>query len=465
MSDGRHRAPRGRSARSEEARQRALANEQRLRALGAAVDEKSGIVRKPHAHLVPSRRRRRVVISSVVVVGLLVTLVGGGYLYALWRWSQIPKVVVPTLKYPVSGKPFNILTIGSDSRAGRTGTQASQTGTSAQVSGQRSDVVKIVHVDPTNDTVTILSIPRDTTVTLLANTGLYGTYNRINVNYRSGPSLLAQTITANFGIVINHVVQVGFAGLINSALAIGGVYLDFPYKAHDPVSGLNMTHPGCQLVTGAQALAVARSRHYYYSLHGRAWPPGYAKDSYSTFAALLASRGWVYDGTSDYGRIDRQNSFLRSMLNRVKGSLGNPLKMNNFLSNLPRGVTIDSTWSLNEMIGYALKFRNFSSSAIKTYTLPTIGATVNGQDLLFVNQPYTQQLLVNIFGSSLLPPTNPPPNDKLQPVMPPVIAPTTSTTVAPTTTTKKHGHRPPVTTTTNPTLAVQSYDPVPCAPK
>ena len=60
-----------------------------------------------------------------------------------------------------------------------------------------------------------------------------------------------------------------FDGLINSAVAIGGVYLDFRYPAIDPYSGLEITHPGCQLVDGFQALAVARSRHYYYAPSGQ----------------------------------------------------------------------------------------------------------------------------------------------------------------------------------------------------
>jgi len=71
-------------------------------------------------------------------------------------------------------------------------------------------------------------------VTLLANQALYGNYNRINVNYGNGPALLVSTIKANFGITINHVVQVNFSGLINSAVAIGGVYLDFRYPVIDP---------------------------------------------------------------------------------------------------------------------------------------------------------------------------------------------------------------------------------------
>ncbi len=438
MADGRDSAPRRPSIDAAAANKRALANEQRLVALGEAVDQRAGIKHKPHR--AKSRRGRRWIIAGVVVVGLIVGLLGGGYLYANWRWSQIHKLVVPGEQFPVPGQPFNILSIGSDSRAGLSGAVAAQTGANTgQAAGQRSDVIKIMHVDPNAGTITILSIPRDTTVTLLANQALYGKFNRINVNYGNGPALLAQTITANFGIPINYTIQVSFGGLINAAVAIGGVYLNFPYPAKDPYSGLKITHSGCQLVDGFQALAVARSRHYY-------WYQGGV---------------WNYDGTSDFGRIDRQNAFLRAMLSRVKGSLANPFKINAFLSKVPQGVAIDSRFSLNEMIGLALKFHGLNPAAMNTYTLPEVPAVVNGADLLFVDQPSTQQLLVNIFGKQLLAPTNPPPNTSLQTPMPPVITPTTTTSVPKATGKKKHA---PTTTTTNPTLAVPSFDPVPCTP-
>ncbi|MFI5036630.1 MAG: LCP family protein [Acidimicrobiales bacterium] len=458
MPNGRHSAPRGPSNRSEGARQRALANEARLKALGEEVDQRSGTHRRQRGHLEPRGHRRAWIITGVVVVGVVAALLGGGYLYAQWRFSQIPKVHVIGISYPQPNQPFNILSIGSDSRAGLTGQVAAQTGASSgSVSGQRSDVVKIIHVDPTAGTVTILSIPRDTMVTLLANQAQFGRFNRINVNYGAGPSLLTQTITANFGIPISHVIQVSFAGLINAADAIHGVYLDFPYPSRDPYSGLNIRHPGCQLVSGFQALAVARSRHFYYSPHHSPWPKG--NPSYDQ----IINAGWVYDGTSDYGRIDRQNAFLRAMLARVKGDLSNPLALNSFFANIPSGVTLDSTFSLDEMIGLALKFHSINPAAIKTYTLPTIGAVVNGADVLIVQQPAAQALLVSVFGSSLLTPTNPPPNAAMQTPMPPAIATTTTSPNATTTTratTATH-----VTTSTNPTLAVPPFDPVPCTPK
>ena len=430
----------GRSRESRRERKR-FANESRLVALGAAVDEKSGAPRRKRPRR-PGRTRRRVIISFIVVVALLVGVIGGGYLYAQWRFGQIKKIHVASELPQLSGKPFNILEVGSDSRAGLTGAVAAQTGASTgSVSGQRSDVVKIMHVDPAAGTITILSIPRDTMTTLLANQALYGKFNRINVNFGNGPSLLAQTITANFGIPINHTIVVSFGGLINAADAIGGVYLDFPFPAKDAYSGLNIKHPGCQLVTGFQALAVARSRHYEWFQNGV----------------------WNYDGTSDFGRIDRQNAFLRAMISRLKG-IYNPLSINSFLSKIPQGIELDNNFTLNELIALAVKFHSLNPAKMLTYTMPVTDSQISGLgDVLFVEQPEAQQMLVNIFGSQLLTPTDPPPNSALQTPLPPVVTPTTTTTLGPHKK-KKHGTSPTTTTSINPSQVTPYFDPVPCTP-
>src|SRR5665213_2716106 len=229
---------------------RDLANQHRLMALGDAVDQQSGTKGKRRKPRKTRRRRvgRNFATAGIVVVVLIAGVVGGVYFYANWRFDQIHRItVVGEGPKPISGKPFNILMIGSDSRAGLRGLVAQQAGASSgSVDGERSDSVKIVHVDPDAGTIAIVSIPRDTMVTLLANQSLYGKYNRINVNFGKGPSLVAQTITANFGITINQTIVVSFAGLINAADALGGVYLDFRYPSWDPESGLRILHPGCQ---------------------------------------------------------------------------------------------------------------------------------------------------------------------------------------------------------------------------
>ena len=184
-------------------------------------------------------------------------------------------------------------------------------------------------------------------------------------------------------------VQVDFAGFQDAVNALGGIYLDFPYPAKDSYSGLNITTPGCQLLNGAQALAVARARHYEYYANGY----------------------WQYDGTSDFGRIQRQDVFIRSLITSAKSKV-NPLTVNAFIGSIHEGVTIDDGFGINELIGLALDYRSFDPAALKAQTLPTEAANDFGDlgDVLTVQQPEAQQMLVNIFGSDLKAPTNPPPD-------------------------------------------------------
>ena len=88
-------------------------------------------------------------------------------------------------------------------------------------------------------------------VTVAGNTSETGKYNRINATYGNGPDQLVQTIEANFGIPIDHVVQVDFEGSGGRVDAIGGINLDFPYPAKDTYTGLDITQPGASTSTAA----------------------------------------------------------------------------------------------------------------------------------------------------------------------------------------------------------------------
>ena len=368
---------------------------------------------------------------------LLLAFLGGSYWYLSYRYGQIQKVTVSDLTPTVAGEPINILVIGSDSRAGLTGAMAAQAGAS-QVTGQRSDVDQIWHLDPGAGTVQIISIPRDTLVSMGPLANQEGQFNRINTAYGSGPAPLVNLIQSNFGIPINHVVQVSFGGFVGATNALGGVWMNFPFPSQDAYSGLNITKPGCQLLDGTQALAVARSRHFEYEVNGQ----------------------WLYDGTSDFGRIHRQGTFLRSLVDAAKSKV-NPFTLNAFLGSLPAGITLDSSMSLLDVLDLAYHFHSLDPATISTQTLPTtsVGAVDPWGDVLFVDQPAAQQMLTSVFGTQLTTPSTPPPNTSLESVPPPTITPTTQAPATPSSSGGGGSASAPTTTTTLP-----PFDPAPCSP-
>ncbi len=364
--------------------------------------------------------------------------IGSGWAYVTYRFNQVQKVSVRHLKKAPVGEPFNVLLIGSDSRVGESAADAAHFGNQANAGGQRSDVVKIVHIVPATGQVSVLSIPRDTVVTVAGDTSEIGKYNRINATYNTGPDQLVQTIEADFGIPIEHVVQVDFAGLRGAVDAIGGLYLNFPYPAKDAYTGLNITQTGCQLVNGGYSLALARSRHYEYYKNGY----------------------WQYDGTSDFGRIQRQNAFLKAVINQAETKY-NPLTLNVFVGSVVQGVTVDSTFTVSDLISLARQFHTFSSTSLATATLPTYShyssAFSSLGDVLYVQEPQATAVITQFLGG-------PPDTAATPPPGPYGVVPTTTTTTLPPESTLA-GSTPATSAPSSTTTTVETdFDPTPCSP-
>ena len=169
--------------------------------------------------------------------------------------------------------------------------------------GERSDTIMVFRVDPAADRVAVLSFPRDLYVKIAGS----NSRSRINSAYRrDDPQRLIDTIYENFGIGIDHYIQVDFCTFKTLVDAVGGVTVPFAYPARDPNTGLNVPTTGCFTFDGDHALAYVRSRHYEYED-----PPG--------------SGNWKTDGTSDLGRISRQQDFLRRTLaERARQGLPQP---------------------------------------------------------------------------------------------------------------------------------------------
>ena len=69
----------------------------------------------------------------------------------------------------------------------------------------------------------------------------------------------------------------------------------------------------------------------------------------------------MYDGTSDFGRIQRQNAFLKALINQAEKQY-NPLTLNAFIGSVVQGVTIDSTFTICELVSAGPGVPDFAST-------------------------------------------------------------------------------------------------------
>ena len=226
--------------------QRPVANESGLAALGTQIDQNWRQGRRlRHGSKGRWSRRRKVVtvLASVVVLALLIA--GAGYAYLTYEFHQIKTAKCASCVAVADGAPFNVLVIGSDTRQGETAAEAKQFGNQTTAGGQRSDTIKVVHVNPKTGTASTLSIPRDTLVTLsgVPSSSGVSSPNKINAAFASGPNDpnpsgtgangLVKTIENTLGIPISHWIVVNFFGLMDMVNALHGVNIDLPYPVRD----------------------------------------------------------------------------------------------------------------------------------------------------------------------------------------------------------------------------------------
>src|SRR5688572_2728708 len=152
----------------------------------------------------------------------------------------------------LSGEPENFLIVGSDSRdnVDPDDPDFADVLPNSQVGGTRSDTIIVARIDPESTQVDMVSFPRDLFVEIAT-----GRRDRINAAYGEGRQVLIDTIRQDFGIEINHYVEIDFTGFQRLVSALDGVpvYLDTMYR--DRSSGLPGIGPGCAVLDGETALA------------------------------------------------------------------------------------------------------------------------------------------------------------------------------------------------------------------
>lgn len=227
--------------------------------------------------------------------------------------------------------------------------------------GERSDTIMIIRVDPKDNRAAFLSFPRDLWVKIAGSTRT----NRINTAFdRKNPNKLVDTIYQNFGISIDHYVNIDFCAFKEIVNAVGGVSIPFLYETRDKKTGLYVPAPSCFELSGDHALAYVRSR-----------------SGYSYFDP--AENNWIKDGTGDLGRISRQQDFIRRAMQRAldKGS-SSPNVANKLLNAALKNVITDDQLTPISMLQLAQAMRNLNTSKIPTYTIAASGEMVGDQAVL-----------------------------------------------------------------------------------
>ncbi|PYF95927.1 transcriptional attenuator, LytR family [Georgenia satyanarayanai] len=257
---------------------------------------------------------------------------------------------------PASGEDINIVVLGSDDR---TGDVNSEYGTTPEA-GQRSDTTMIVHISAERDRVEVVSIPRDSLVTIPSCRMGDGSWTepRYETMFNKafamgadggGPGAAAactmRTIEELSGVLIDDFVIVDFAGFINVVDALGGVPMCIPDPIDDPKAKVQL-EAGEQVLDGREALGFARARY-------------------------------TLTGGSDINRIGRQQELVAAIAREAlsKNLLTDLPKLYRFLdaatSTLTTGTDLGS---IPTMAGLAYSIREIDLENIVFETMPHLPA-------------------------------------------------------------------------------------------
>jgi len=226
--------------------------------------------------------------------------------------------------------------------------------------GERSDTIMVMRVDPATSQAAVLSFPRDLWVKIAGT----NSENRINSAYKTNdPSTLITTLYDNFGIGIDHFVQVDFCAFKTLVDAVGGVPVPFEYLTRDTHTGLYVPQPGCFTFNGDHALAYVRSRHYEY------WDPAVSK--------------WKEDPASDLGRISRQQDFLRRVIAKaLKTGVYTPSVARGLIDTARKYVVTDTNLTPKRMLEFAGVIQDLDPAKLQSYQIEASAGVRSGNSVL-----------------------------------------------------------------------------------
>ena len=244
--------------------------------------------------------------------------------------------LVSVVDVPESPSAMNLLVLGSDRREGE------------EEEPSRSDTIILVHVDPDQDYLSLLSLPRDLRVDVPGH-GL----NKINYAYAVGGAALAiKTVEQLTGVDIDHYLEVDFKAFRDITDSLGGVYVDVDrrYYNDNPAYELIKLAPGYQRLNGDDALDYVRFRR---------------------------------DLNLDFGRMERQQTFLGAMREQAMG-WDLPFRLPALIRSLFSNITTDL--GTNDIVELAYWGIRLDGDRIRRIALVGAADELNGVAYVFVDQ-------------------------------------------------------------------------------
>jgi LCP family protein required for cell wall assembly len=327
----------------------------RLAALEIAGEEQA----RAGAHPVAGRPRQRRLAPTLVVttvLSLLVVILGGSGLYLYEIDRSVTANINRGIELPAEG-PDGAKRPVKDAQADRTldyvliGTDD---GDPELDQGGRSDSIMLVHLNQDRTQAYVISIPRDTWVTIPG----HGR-NRVNAAYAlGGAPLVVRTMETLTGARMDHVAMIDFRGFVNFTQDLGGVtvYNRTAFSSH------GYSYPvGEVTLAGEQALWYVRERAAF---------------------------------SSELERNENQRKVLKATL--AKGLSGevvaDPLRFTRFLGNAAKVVRVDNDLTDSELRSTAVSLR-LKPSEIKLISIPVSqGHKVDGRPVYSVDKDQLRDL-------------------------------------------------------------------------
>nr|WP_330177819.1 LCP family protein [Streptomyces sp. NBC_01498] len=246
---------------------------------------------------------------------------------------------------PDGGHGMNILLVGTDGRDKITKEERRK----YRLGGapcRCTDTIMLVHISEDRERASVVSLPRDSYAELPSHTDIttgkrHGAHAvKLNAAYsEGGPQLTVRTVETMTGVKIDHYLEVDFTSFMKTVDALGGVEVCTAKPLKDSHTGLELT-AGTHELDGGQALQYVRSRYL--------------------------------DGSSDLGRMQRQQRFMAALIKQAtsSGVLLNPVKFREVTSAMLGSVRADKGFGTREMLALGEAMRGFGPSSSEFTSVP-----------------------------------------------------------------------------------------------